>query len=209
MDPDLRHIGDNCSLQWPGTLRRMRFDASGYQYEQYEDTRVIQTHGSLRMISALAVTVALTAPALAQADGLIPGIGGLYGGAGAVYTEFDDFDHDSRFGFRLYGGFGIARVPAVFRIAVEGGYTQTGTFRTEALDTGRVSNGDIGLQATLTTLPVVDFHGRAGYEWGDTSGMHYALGVSARIVPLLRIRAEYQLRNDFDAATLGLELRIP
>jgi hypothetical protein len=151
----------------------------------------------------------LMASSLAHADGIVPGIGGFYGGAGAIYTEFDDVGHDSRFGYRVYGGFGLVRLPAVFRVTLEGGYTQTGTFETEALGTGRVNNGDVGLQATLTTIPLIDLHGRAGYEWGDTSGMHYALGASLRIVPLLRLRGEYQIRNDFNAGMLGLELRIP
>jgi hypothetical protein len=159
------------------------------------------------LVSMLVLTLA--APAVVHADGIVPGIGGFYGGAGAIYTEFDDVGHDSRYGFRVYGGFGLVRLPAVFRVTLEGGYTQTGTFETELLDTGRVENGDVGLQATLTTIPMLNFHGRAGYEWGDTSGMHYALGASLRVAPLLRLRGEYQMRNDFNAVMLGLEVRIP
>jgi hypothetical protein len=148
-------------------------------------------------------------PSFARADGVVPGIGGFYGGVGALYTDFDDVGHDSRFGYRLYGGFGVIRLPAVFRVTVEGGYTQTGTFETEVLDTGRLRNGDIGLQAALTSIPLLDLHARAGYEWGDTSGTHYALGASIRLAPLLRLRGEYQIRNAFNAGMLSVELRIP
>jgi hypothetical protein len=155
------------------------------------------------------VVLTLAAPSLVRADGVVPGIGGFYGGAGAVYTEFDDVGHDSRYGYRLYGGFGLVRLPAVFRVDLEGGYTQTGRFETAGLGTGRIKNGDAGLQATLTAIPLIDFHGRAGYEWGDTSGMQYALGASLRVAPLLRLRGEYQMRNEFDAAMLSLELRVP
>jgi hypothetical protein len=143
------------------------------------------------------------------ADGIVPGVGGVYGGVGATYTQFDDLGHEARWGGRAYGGLGLLRVPAVFRLGVEGGFTRTGAFETDAAETGRLDNWDVGVQATLTTLPALNLHARAGYEWGDTSGVHFAAGASFYVVPLVRLRAEYQLRNEFNAAMLGVEIRIP
>jgi hypothetical protein len=161
-------------------------------------------------VSALGLAGLWMTPLSVQAaDGIVPGVGGLYGGAGAVYTQFDDLGHDARYGFRVYGGAGLFGVPGVFRVGVEGGFTRTGAFEDEADRTGRLDNGDIGLQATLTTAPFVNFHGRAGYEWGDTSGVHYAIGASVRLFPLVRLRGEYQIRNEFNAGMVSVEVRIP
>lgn len=137
------------------------------------------------------------------------GATGLYGGIGAVYTDFEDVDNDSRFGYRLYGGYDFLRIPLLVRVGLEGGYTSTGSFKDEGGGSDRLGNGDVGLQATLTTLPVINFHGRAGYEWGDTSGGMFALGASMGILPMTRIRAEYQNRNEFDAVVLSLEIHLP
>lgn len=133
---------------------------------------------------------------------------GLYLGAGGVYTDFDDADEDSHLGYRAYGGYDFFRVPLSFSLGIEGGYTRTGRVDTNDGST-RLENGDVGLQLTITTLPLLDFHGRAGYEWGDTEGGMYALGASVSVLPLTRIRAEYQNRNDFDAGMLSLEIRLP
>ncbi len=167
-----------------------------------------QCNGSRIAAVALAAILALPATAAAQ---VVPVFGGVYGGVGGIYTDFDDLEEDSRYGYRIYAGFDVLRIPAVARFGFEGGYTRSGTFETGLVENGseRIENGDVGFQATLTTIPVINLHARAGYEWGDTSGAKYAVGASASVFPLLRIRAEYQLRNDFDAALLGLELRIP
>ncbi|MCP1674650.1 hypothetical protein J2T57_001788 [Natronocella acetinitrilica] len=162
------------------------------------------TRRSHSLPTSLALTLALlvAAPGMASATG-------LYGGIGGIYTDFDDVDNDSRFGYRLYGGYDFIRIPALLRLGLEGGYTRTGSFEDGDGNTDRLSNGDAGLQVTLTTLPLVNFHGRAGYEWGDTEGAMFALGGSVSVFPLTRIRAEYQNRNEFDAGMLSLEIRLP
>lgn len=156
----------------------------------------------------LVLAVFTLVPAQAGASGLVPGLDGLYGGVGALYTDFDDEAHDSRVGYRLYGGFDVARVPAVLRLGVEGGYTQTGRYELNGA-TDRLENGDVGLQATLTTIPLLDLHGRYGYEWGDSSGGYGALGASLGVLPYTRLRGEFQWRNEFDAAMLSIQLHIP
>ncbi len=159
-------------------------------------------------LGALAVTAALALPMAAQADGATPVFGGFYGGVGGLYTDFDDRSNDSRTGYRLYGGFDVLRVPLLLRLGLEGGYSRTGSFETNG-GTDRYSNTDLGLQATFTTIPLLDLHGRIGYEWGDSDGDYYALGGSLAVFPLTRVRGEYQFRNDFDAAMLSIEVRVP
>ena len=152
----------------------------------------------LLLVAAAAAAFAL-APAHASAS--------LFGGAGLVYTDFDDGDNDSRFGSRIYGGYDFFRIPMAFRLCLEGGYTRTGSFGDNG--SNRYDNWDAGLQATVTTVPLVNFHGRVGYEWGDSDGAMYALGGSVSVLPLTRVRAEYQDRNDFDAGMLSIEVRLP
>lgn len=151
----------------------------------------------LMLISAAALFA--IAPAAANAS--------LFGGAGVVYTDFDDGGNDSRYGTRIYGGYDFFRVPLVFRLGLEGGYTRTGSFDDDG-DT-RYNNWDAGLQGTLTTLPLVNLHARAGYEWGDSDGGMYAVGGSIGVLPLTRIRAEYQDRNDFQAGMLSIQISLP
>ncbi len=162
------------------------------------------------LLSGILLGLSLAAASVnANADGLIPGIGGFYGGIAGLYTEFDERQRDTRYGQRIYAGVGVARVPALFRLGVEAGHTRTGTYQRDDAGTDRIRNNDVALHGTLTTLPAVDLHARVGYEWGDTSGTHYALGGSLRLLPTLYLRAEQQFRNDFDGTTLGLEFRIP
>ncbi len=153
------------------------------------------------LLTALCCILPFALPATAPASG-------LYAGAGGIYTDFDDERNDSRFGYRLYAGYDFIRIPALFRLGLEGGYTRTGTFEGDD-GSERYNNRDAGLQGTITTLPLINFHGRAGYEWGDSEGGMFALGASVGVFPLLRVRAEYQNRNDFDAGMLSLELRLP
>lgn len=158
-----------------------------------------------RSITSTAIAACLAAstvfPATVSASG-------LYGGLGGVYTNFDDKSNDSYYGTRLYGGYTFFGIPAVMRLGLEGGYTRTGKFEDNG-GTDRYNNSDIGLQGTITTLPLINFHGRAGYEWGDSDGAMFAVGGSMAVFPLTRVRAEYQDRNDFNAGMLSIEVRLP
>ena len=152
-------------------------------------------------LTATTLILMLVAPA-------VPASGALYGGAGGLYTDFSGESNDSRLGYRIYGGYDFLRLPLLVNLGVEGGYTRSGSFSDNG-GTERHGNGDVGLQATLTTLPLIHFHGRAGYEWGDSEGGIFALGGSISVLPLARVRAEYQNRNDFDAGMISLEVRTP
>ena len=136
---------------------------------------------------------------------------GLYGGIGGLHTNFEDAQDDSQVGLRVYGGYDFFQVSAAFRVGIEAGYTRTGSFDTvdSANGTARQDNGDVGLQATFTALRPLAFHARVGHEWGDSEGTIFALGGSIKAFPLTRIRADYQFRNDYDAAMLSIEVRLP
>lgn len=159
-------------------------------------------------LCALAMTTALLTPAAAGASGLTPVIGGFYVGGGVLYTEFDELPEDDHIGYRLYGGFDLLRIPLIMRVGLEGGHVRTGSYFTSR-GTDRFANSDVGLQLTLTTIPLLNLHVRAGYEWGDSDGDYYALGGTLGVSQLVRIRGEYQFRNEFEAALLGIELRFP
>jgi len=159
-----------------------------------------------RLIPLLGLMPLIAAPVTASA---VPVVGGFYVGAGATTTSFDAEDTDSRFGYRIYGGLDFANITPALRLGLEGGFIQSGSFETEAGGSDRLNNRDLGLHGTLTVIPALDLHARTGYEWGDSSGTIFALGLSAPVLPLLRIRAEYQNRDEFDGYFLGLEVRTP
>ncbi|MCA1789979.1 MAG: hypothetical protein LC667_09000 [Thioalkalivibrio sp.] len=97
--------------------------------------------------SILVGLILATASASAGAGGITPGIGGFYGGIAGLYTDFDDLEHDSRYGQRIYAGLGIARIPALFRLGVEAGHPRTGTYQRDGAGTNRIRNNDVGSTA--------------------------------------------------------------
>jgi len=158
------------------------------------------------IVICLLGTAGLTAQA--QADGLTPVLGGLYGGVAAAYTDVDNVSQDSDFGSHVYLGVDLLRLPPIARFGVEAGYLSTGRIETNG-GTTRIENYSGSAMATLTTLPGIDLHARVGYEDGDTSGGFQAVGATVTPLPLLGVRAEYSNNNDFDAITLGVRLRFP
>jgi hypothetical protein len=134
------------------------------------------------------------------------GIGGFYLGGAAAYTEADRAGDESGIGTHVYAGADLFRIPAIARFGVEVGHVRTreieGTFGSM-----RISNTSVSAKAAWTTLPLIDLHGRFGYEDGDTSGAIRAFGFTLKPAPVLGVRAEYARHRGFDAYTLGLRVR--
>lgn len=162
----------------------------------------------VRALVAVTLIAILASAAPAQAQGLTPVFGGFYAGAGAAYTDFDDRRTDSPWGARAYAGLDLAEIPATLRLGVEGGVLQTGSFQIDD-STDDFLSGDLGVQGTFTLVPRLDFHARAGYEFGDSDGPFVAGGAAVRLLPMTHLRGEYQLRDEYQVGILSIHLRIP
>jgi hypothetical protein len=166
---------------------------------------ILGKSGFLSFTVLLVTATWATRPAL-QAEGP----GGFYGGGGVAYTDFRDRTNDSRWGYRLYGGFDFFEMGTAARFSGEGGFMQTGSFKTEGSRTDRYNNIDLGIQSALTVFPTIDLHARLGFELGDNTGLFYAFGIAVdTAITNTFLRAEFQRRDDFNTGILGLEIRLP
>lgn len=136
---------------------------------------------------------------------MTPLVGGLYAGGALAFADIDGVSGDSGTGTHLYAGLDLLSIPAIARFGLEAGYLRTHSTAVA----GSIDNFSASAMATLVVLPLIDLHGRVGYEDGDTSGAFQAVGATLRPFPMLGIRGEYSRNNGFDAWTIGLRVRIP
>jgi hypothetical protein len=177
----------------------------------------INTEGIMktRILALLAVSVWFAVPGSAFAAG--PGDSGFYAGAGIGFNSLDGGGDAT--GFQMFGGYDLAKAgfkAAPFKLAVEVGYMDSGTFESDVniplFGTVRVQSKAKGLWATgVASYPVnpqTDLIGRLGLDFGDDDGLMLGAGVGFSVNKQMQLRGEYVIRDHIDSLQLNLILRL-
>lgn len=157
--------------------------------------------------------VAVSGSAVAAA----PGDSGYYVGAGIGFNSLDGGGDAT--GYQFFGGYdltksGIKAPP--FKLAVEVGYMDSGTFDTQVnvplLGTVTVESKAKGLWATgvasYAASPQVDLLGRVGLDFGDDDGLMVGVGAGYNVNKQMQLRGEYVIRDHINSLQFNISFRL-